>query len=82
MKRQLLKLPTLFAIIAGTVIFAIGIPKATKTDRHTIQTLPPEELTKSASAAIRKPINNLVCLKLTTQYKGGELKDLLIRFRT
>ncbi|MBR9760407.1 prolyl oligopeptidase family serine peptidase [bacterium] len=63
MKRQLLKLPTLFVIIAGTVIFAIGIPKATKTDRHTIQTLPPEVADRTDN------LNDRFWLYLPERYK-------------
>lgn len=49
MKIQCLKLPTLFGIVAGMVIlgFAIGKPRGSETDRHTIQTLPPDLVVKT-----------------------------------
>ncbi|MBC8148681.1 MAG: hypothetical protein H8E96_03280 [Verrucomicrobiaceae bacterium] len=63
MKKQLLKLPTLFSIIAGLVIFAIGKPKATETDRHTIQTLPPEVADRTDN------LNDRFWLYLPKRYK-------------
>ena len=63
MKRQLLKLPALFAIIAGLVIFAIGKPEATETDRHTIRTLPPEVADRTDN------LNDRFWLYLPKRYK-------------
>lgn len=63
MKRQLLKLPALFAIIAGLVIFAIGKPEATETDRHTIRTLPPQVADRTDN------LNDRFWLYLPKRYK-------------